>query len=135
MQLTTNLNMTSRRGYSDESMNTNELIWNAQIAQSFLTGKPLSVRLEFYDILHQQSNFTRTLNAMMRSDSESNAINSYIMLRVNYRLNLFGTKEARQGMRGPGGFGGPGGGDRGNRGNRGGGGGFGGGGFGGPGMF
>ena len=140
MQLTTNLNMTSRRGYSDASMNTNELIWNAQIAQSFLQGKPLSVRLEFYDILHNQSSFSRTLNAMMRSDSESNAINSYVMLRVNYRLNLFGTKEARMGMGGPGG--GPGGpeGPGGNRGNRGGGnsggrGGFGGGGFGGPGRF
>ena len=137
MQLSTNLGMTSRRGYSDKSMNTNELIWNAQIAQSFLKGKPLSVRLEFYDILGQQSSFSRTLNAMMRSDSESNAINSYVMLRVNYRLNLFGTKEARQGM---GGFGGPGGagGNRGG-GNRGGGnrggGGFGGGGFGGPGRF
>jgi len=134
MQLSTNLGMTSRRGYSDKSMNTNELIWNAQIAQSFLKGKPLSVRLEFYDILGQQSSFSRTLNAMMRSDSESNAINSYAMLRVNYRLNLFGTKEARQGM---GGFGGPGG-NRGG-GNRGGdnrgGGGFGGGGFGGPGRF
>ena len=137
MQLSTNLGMTSRRGYSDKSMNTNELIWNAQIAQSFLKGKPLSVRLEFYDILGQQSSFSRTLNAMMRSDSESNAINSYVMLRVNYRLNLFGTKESRQGM---GGFGGPGGagGNRGG-GNRGGGnrggGGFGGGGFGGPGRF
>jgi hypothetical protein len=133
MQLTTNLNMTSRRGYSDESMNTNELIWNAQIAQSFLKGKPLSVRLEFYDILGQQSSFTRTLNAMMRSDSESNAINSYVMLRVNYRLNLFGTREARQGM----GMGPDAGGRGGNRGgNRGGGGrgGFGGG-FGGPGRF
>ena len=132
MQLSTNLGMTSRRGYSDKSMNTNELIWNAQIAQSFLKGKPLSVRLEFYDILGQQSSFSRTLNAMMRSDSESNAINSYVMLRVNYRLNLFGTKESRQGM---GGFGGPGGagGNRGG-GNRGGGG-FGGGGFGGPGRF
>ena len=134
LQITTNLNMTSRRGYSDQSMNTNELIWNAQIAQSFLKGKPLSVRLEFYDILGQQSSFSRTLNAMMRSDAESNAINSYVMLRVNYRLNLFGTKEARQGM---GGFGGPGdnrgGGNRGG-GNRGGGG-FGGGGFGGPGRF
>ena len=138
MQIATNLNMSSRRGYSDASMNTNELIWNAQIAQSFLKGKPLSVRLEFYDILHQQSNFTRSLNAMMRSDSESNAINSYVMLRVNYRLNLFGTKEARQGIRGaggPDGEGGPGG-ERGNR-TRGGGGrgGFGGGGFGGPGRF
>ena len=135
LQLTTNLNMTSRRGYSDESMNTNELIWNAQIAQSFLKGKPLSVRLEFYDILGQQSSFSRTLNAMMRSDSESNAINSYVMLRVNYRLNLFGTKEAREQMRmGPGGPDGErrGGGNRGNRG--GGRGGFGGG-FGGPGRF
>lgn len=134
MQLTTGLNMQSRRGYSDASMNTNELLWNAQIAQSFLKGKPLSVRLEFYDILGQQSNFTRTLNAMMRSDSESNAINSYVMLRVNYRLNLFGTKEARQAMRRPGGPEGEGGGGerRGNRGGGGGRGGFGGGGFGGP---
>ena len=138
MQLTTNLNMTSRRGFSDASMNTNELIWNAQIAQSFLTGKPLSVRLEFYDILHQQSSFTRTLNAMMRSDSESNAINSYVMLRVNYRLNLFGDKQTRQQMRQ--GFGGGFGGGRGGRGSNPpaggpGGGGRPGGGFGGPGMF
>ena len=146
LQLTTNLNMQSRRGYTDASMNTNELIWNAQVAQSFLRGKPLSVRLEFYDLLHQQSSFSRTLSAMQRSDTEYNAINSYVMLRVNYRLNLFGTREARQGM-GPGGFGGPGGdgpggdGPGGNRGGnrggtRGGGrGGFGGGGFGGPGRF
>jgi len=137
MQLTTSLNMSSRRGYSDASMNTNELIWNAQVAQSFLRGKPLSVRLEFYDILHQQSSFSRTLSAMQRSDTEYNAINSYVMLRVNYRLNLFGTKEARQGMRmGPGGpdGGGPGGDRRGNRGG-GGRGGFGGPGFGGPGRF
>ena len=138
MQLTTNLNMSSRRGYSDASMNTNELIWNAQIAQSFLKGKPLSVRLEFYDLLHQQSSFSRTLSAMQRSDTEYNSINSYVMLRVNYRLNLFGTKEARQQMRGFGGPGeGPGGGRGGNRGGGfgGGRGGGGGGGFGGPGRF
>ena len=117
MQFTTSLNMSSRRGFSDEAANTDELIWNAQISQSFLTGKPLSVRLEFYDILHQQSNFSRTINAMMRSDNSYNSINSYIMLRATYRLNLFGTKEMRQNMRrggGPdgGGFGGGRGGSR-----------------------
>ena len=134
-QFTTNLGMASRRGFSDDAANTDELIWNAQIAQSFLKGKPLSIRLEFYDLLHQQSNFTRTVNAMMRQDTEYNAITSYVMLRVNYRLNLFGTKESRRGMgMGPGSFDG---GGRGNRGgNRGGfGGGRGGGGFGGPGRF
>ena len=72
------------------------------------------------------------LTAQQRSDTEYNAINSYVMLHVNYRLNLFGTKDARQGMHNGPGFG-PG--DR--RGGRyGGGGGFGGGrprgGFGGP---
>ena len=138
MQFTTSMNMSSRRGFSDDAANTNELIWNAQISQSFLTGKPLSLRLEFYDILRQQSNFSRTISAMSRADNWYNSINSYVMLRATYRLNLFGTKEARQAMRmGPGG-GFDGGGRGGNRGggNRGGGnrGGFGGG-FGGGGRF
>ena len=140
-QFTTNVGMASRRGFSDASANTDELIWNAQIAQSFLQGKPLSVRLEFYDILHQQSNFSRMVNAFSRNDTEYNAITSYVMLRVNYRLNLFGTKASRQQMRngmggmgpGMGGFGGGRGGNRG--GNRGGGFGGGRGGFGGPMMF
>ena len=141
MQFTTSMNMSSRHGFSDDAANTNELIWNAQISQSFLTGKPLSVRLEFYDILRQQSNFSRTISALSRADNWYNSINSYVMLRATYRLNLFGTKEARQGMRmGPGGGfdGGGRGGRGGNRGggNRGGfGGGFGGGGFGGGGRF
>ena len=141
MQFTTSMNMSSRRGFSDDAANTNELIWNAQISQSFLTGKPLSLRLEFYDILRQQSNFSRTISALSRSDNWYNSINSYVMLRATYRLNLFGTKEARQSMRmGPGGGfdGGGRGGRGGNRGggNRGGfGGGFGGGGFGGGGRF
>ena len=97
------LNMNSRRGYSDESLNTNELIWNAQVSQSFLKGKNLIVMLQFYDLLHQQSNFSRTINAMQRSDTEYNAITSFGMLHVIYRLNLFGSKAARQNMqpRGP----------------------------------
>ena len=134
-QFTTNLGMASRRGFSDAAANTDELIWNAQIAQSFLQGKPLSVRLEFYDLLHQQSNFSRMVSAFGRTDTEYNAITSYVMLRVNYRLNLFGTKEARQQMR-MGGFGGGRGGNRGGGGFGGGrGGNRGGGGFGGPMRF
>ena len=133
--LTTNMNMQSRRGYADNSMNTNELIWNAQLSQSFLRGNALTVSLQLYDILHQQSTFSRTITAMSRNDVEYNAITSYGMLHVIYRLNIFGGG-------GGFGFGGPRGG-RGGNGPRGGfgggprgGGGFGGGprggGFGGP---
>ena len=140
-QLSTNVNMNSRRGYNDASMNTNELIWNAQIAQSFLRGNALTLSLQFYDILKEQSTFSRSISAMARTDTEYNAITSYAMLHVIYRLNLFGgLGNNRRGQGGPG-FGGPGGG-RGGRGGRGGGfgGGFGGGrpgggGFGGPGRF
>jgi hypothetical protein len=79
-------------------MNTNELIWNAQIGQGFLTGKPLTVTLQFYDILHNESNLSRTISAIMRSDTQYNSINSYAMLHVIYRLNVFGNKESRQQM-------------------------------------
>ena len=110
MSLSTDLHENSRRGYSDKSMNTNELVWNAQIAQSFLKGKPLTVMLQFYDILDNQSNFSRTINATQRSDIEYNSINSYAMLHVVYRFNMFGGKiGGRDGNRGPegrGGFGG-----------------------------
>ncbi len=99
--LSTDLNMNSRRGYTDNSLNTNELVWNAQVAHSFLKGRSLTVMLQFYDILHQQSNLSRNITASMRSDTEYNSINSYMMLHVNYRLNLFGGKQGRRDGHGP----------------------------------
>ena len=105
-QLSTGITENSRRGYNDTSMNTNELVWNAQISHSFLRGKPLTISLQFYDILHEQSNFSRVINAMQRSDTEYNSINSYAMLHVIYRLNAFGGRNGRQGMFPGAGFGG-----------------------------
>lgn len=105
--LNSSLSISSRRGYNDSSMNTDEFVWNAQLSQSFLKGKPLTIMLQFYDILRQQSTFSRAISATSRTDTEYNAVNSYAMLHVVYRLNLFGGKQARQG--GPGGPGGPGG--------------------------
>lgn len=107
--IATDIHNRSRRGYNDQSMNTNELLWNAQISQTFLKGKNLTVMLQFYDILNQQSNFSRALSAMSRTDTWYNSINSYAMLHVVYRFNAFGGKQARQGMQGPGGGMGPGG--------------------------
>lgn len=99
MSLSTDLSQSSRRGYSDQSMNTNELVWNAQLSQGFLRGKPLTVMIQFYDLLHQQSTLSRALTAMARTDTEYNSINSYDMLHVIYRLNIIGGKQARETMR------------------------------------
>lgn len=94
--LSTDIRMQSRRGFSASSMNTNELIWNAQIAKSLLRSKALTLSLRFYDILQQQSNISRNLNAMMRSDSWNNQLTSYFMFHVVYKLNIFaGSKGAK----------------------------------------
>ncbi len=145
-QLASDINMNSRRGYSDESLNTNELIWNVQVSHSFLRNKTLTVSLQIYDLLKQQSNFSRTVDAMSRRDTEYNAITSFGMIHAIYRFNMFGGRNAKRDMGpdgdgddrrpgdGPGGEG-PGGPPPGGGGGGGGRGGGGGGGFGGPGGF
>ena len=120
LSISTDISMSSRRGYTDASMNTNELLWNAQIAQSFLKKKAATISLQFYDILQKQSNISRSLTATQRTDSWSNAINSYFMVHFIYKLNIFpggssSKKDDRDGdrkgdrpgppdMRGPGGM-------------------------------
>lgn len=98
-----------RRGYTSESMNTNELVWNAKITHSFLKKKNLILTAEWFDILRNRSNISRTVSAVERRDVWTNAVNSYLLFHVIYELNLLGDKEARregwggQGM-GPGGM-------------------------------
>ena len=108
MSLATNIGQSSRRGYEDKSMNTDELIWNAQLSQSFLKGNAATVSVQWYDILRERSNISRTLSAVSRTDTWSNSINSYVMVHFIYKLNLMGNREARAGMGGPGGPGEPG---------------------------
>jgi hypothetical protein len=98
--LSTDFHVYSKRGYADETLNTNELIWNAQLSHSFLRGKKLTVMLQWYDILHQQTNFSRTVNANGWRDQEVNAITSYAMLHVSYRLNFFGGRNGGGDRRG-----------------------------------
>ncbi len=90
--LSTDIGMSSRRGYAQSEMNTNELLWNAQVSHSFLRGRALTVMLEVNDILGQQTNISRTIDALMRTDSRHNAIYQYGMLRVVYRFNILGGK-------------------------------------------
>lgn len=97
MSISTDLSQNSRRGYAESSMNTDELIWNAQISQDFLKGNAATVSIQFYDILRNQSNISRVITAAMRQDTEYNAIYSYCMVHFIYRLNLFGNKGAGKG--------------------------------------
>ena len=71
--------------------------FHAQLSHSFLRGKKLTVMFQWDDILHEESNFTRTVNANGWTDREVNAITSYAMLHVSYRLNVFGGRNSARG--------------------------------------
>ena len=122
INLGTDLTMQSRRGYSG-SYNRNDLIWNANASFSFLRGNAATVQIQYYDILNDESNVTRSVTTTGRTDTKNNNIHSYIMVHLILRANVFGTRAARREMRQEsrammgggqrGGFGGGGGGQRG----------------------
>lgn len=113
LSFSTDISESSRRGFSTKSMNTNELLWNAQVSKSFLKGNALTVSFQWNDILKNRSNISRMVDAYQSSDTHYNAIYSYGMVHVIYKLNIFGgknsngTENARSMWGGfPGGFGG-----------------------------
>lgn len=88
IELATDVTLYARRGYSDASMNTTDWVWNARLSRSFLRGKPLTVSLEGFDLLHSLDNVTRTLNAQGRTETRRNVLPNYVMLHLSYRFNL-----------------------------------------------
>ena len=90
LNLSTDITQNSRRGYAEAAMNTNQWIWNAQAAYSFLSRRQAIVTLRWNDILQQRDMVSRTISATSRTDSDSERITSYVMLSFTYRFNLFG---------------------------------------------
>ena len=54
ISLSTDLKEYCRRGYSEKSINTSDLVWNASLARSFCKGK-LTLKAEAFDILQNLS--------------------------------------------------------------------------------
>lgn len=87
MSFTTDLMMHSRRGYADSRLNTNDLVWNARVAKSILSGN-LTFALDGFDILGNLSNVRLTMNSQGRTEMRYNTLPRYAMLHVIYRLNI-----------------------------------------------
>ena len=113
LRFSTDLRINSRRGYSSAEMNTNEVLWNAQISHSFLKGKAATLSIQLYDILREQSSISRSISAYQRTDSWTYGIHSYCMVHFIYKLNIFGGQKSEGGESKGGGAGMPGMGGRG----------------------
>ena len=86
VNLSTDLTMYSRRGYADESMNTNDLVWNARLSKSILKGN-LTFIADGFDLLGQLSNIRYSVNAQGIQETWHNVVPRYAMLHVVYRFN------------------------------------------------
>ena len=86
-QVSSDITMYSRRGYSEPSMNTNELVWNARLAKRLMKGK-LTIMFDGFDLLGNLSNVQRTVNAQGRTETFNNVIPSYGILHAIYRINV-----------------------------------------------
>lgn len=83
-----------RRGYDDDYFNRDELLWNARLSKSFHKGRAI-FSIEAYDMLARKSNVSRSLNSNVRSITEYNGVNSYVMAHFIYRYNVMGGKRRK----------------------------------------
>ena len=84
VELATDVTMYSRRGYSESSMNTNELVWNAHVSKK-MPKIGLTLMFDGFDLLGNMSNVQRYVNAQGRTETFYNVIPSYGLFHVLWR--------------------------------------------------
>ena len=85
-RLITDFKMYSRRGYSDKDLNTDYLLWNAQLERSLCKGT-ITMSLKAFDLLHQISQTHVTVNSQGRTETWQMALPNYVMLHLVYHWN------------------------------------------------
>lgn len=84
LELSTDMNLYTRRGYNDPQLNTDEWVWNARLSRPFLKGR-LLLMVDGFDLLGQRSNVTRTINAQGRVETWNNTLSRYLLLHIVWR--------------------------------------------------
>lgn len=87
--ISTDFTMYTRDGYGSRQLDTTDAIWNLQLSYTPQTkGRHWVFMLDSFDLLHNLSNVNYAVNASGRTVSYSNALPRYVLLSVQYRLNL-----------------------------------------------
>ena len=84
--LNTDFNIYARRGYTEASLNKNNYVWNARLSYSMMKGN-LLLMLDGFDILHNLSNVSYTVNAQARTETYAGVVPRYLMLRIQWKFN------------------------------------------------
>ena len=84
--LSTDFNIYSRSGFTDNRLNTSDLIWNAQLSKPLLKGSLLFTVMGF-DMLHQLNNILYTVTPQARTEIVRNVVPAKVLFKVQYRFN------------------------------------------------
>lgn len=87
VDLSTDIKMYSRRGYSDSYMNTSHLVWNASLSRAFCK-KKLVVKLTGYDLFHNLSNSMYAVNGQGKTETIHMSIPHYLMIGAIYKITM-----------------------------------------------
>ncbi len=87
--LASDLRYSATSGYS-AGYDDKKWTWNASISYEFLKDRSLTLSLKAYDLLRQNSNIRRTVNANYIEDVMTNTLGRYFMFTVAYKFNTFG---------------------------------------------
>lgn len=85
--LRTNLTLYMRRGYALSAMNTNDLVWNVSLSRALDKAQRWTLEAEGFDLLHQLSNVSTTMNAQGFTETWANSLPNYFLLRLSYQFN------------------------------------------------
>lgn len=100
LEITTDIDFTKTAGYG-AGFNTNQWLWNAQIAYNTLKDKSLTFYVRAYDLLGQNKSISRSVSSSTITDSRVNALTRYVMFGVSWKFNTMKGKQP-QGMMGRG---------------------------------
>ncbi len=76
----------TRRGYHDETMNTDRLVVGTSLSRGLFSDR-LLMRLSIYDLFGKLDSVTRTINAYGRTEIWQNTMGRYAMFSIQYRFN------------------------------------------------
>lgn len=86
IQFATDFTVYNRRGYTDKVLNTDNFVLNARLTYKLMKGKML-LMLDGYDILHDLSNVSYTMNAQGRTETYRTVLPRYFMFHIQWHFN------------------------------------------------
>ncbi len=98
--IASDLDYTHRSGLPP-GYNTSPLIWNAGLAEKLFNNKKGTIRLQVFDMLSQNTGFSRSTSQNYIDDISYRVLNRYWLLSFSYNISRFAGKGV-QGNMGPG---------------------------------